>query len=210
MIYLRYFHFHKFDALADTCRISLPTEVSAAVKKRKAEFVAGRTVANDALERLGYSDFSIKIGELRSPVWPESVVGSISHSDNAAVAVAACISEQHALGIDIQPVVSTETLNEISHLIIGSDEKKILSELGLDEERQLTVIFSAKESLFKAIFPYVRHYLEFSDAKLTAYHSDISSLSFTLSPPIQNQTSVVGCTCYFQWLEGQVITLCVW
>ena len=69
----------------------LPPEAQAidhAVPKRRREFTAGRTAARRACARLGVWAGALPVAADRTPVWPEGVVGSISHSDLSCAVLA--------------------------------------------------------------------------------------------------------------------------
>ena len=51
-------------------------------QKRLSDFATGRYCAMKALEQFGIQDAIIPIGEDRAPIWPEGIVGSISHCDS--------------------------------------------------------------------------------------------------------------------------------
>ena len=86
------------------------------------------------------------IGELRQPVWPAGVYGSISHCGTTALAV---VSRQ-PIGIDIEEIFSAQTARELTDNIITPAEHERLAECGLTFSLALTLAFSAKESAFKA------------------------------------------------------------
>src|SRR5947207_7559339 len=76
--------------------------VGEAGDKRRREFAAGRACARLALERLGRSNGPVLRGSNREPVWPDGVVGSITHTAGycaAAVTEASCVL---GLGIDAE------------------------------------------------------------------------------------------------------------
>ena len=56
-------------------------------------------------------------------------------------------------------------LLQISRHVCIPEEQKWLQECGEDFGQYLKIIFSAKESIFKAFFPYSRTYLHFHDAR---------------------------------------------
>ena len=204
-LYLRSFHRHEFIEPRDTALISLPKSLSNAALKRKAEFVAGRVAANDALRVLGYTDFSIAIGEHRSPCWPDAVVGSISHSDDIAVAVAGAKAHWQGLGVDVQTRLTQDDLEAVNGVIATPHEHALLSLLDTPLAEQLTLIFSAKESVFKALYPRVKRYLDFSDATLVC--ASQNQLTFRLSHALTLELGLATCRCDYLWNSHHVITL---
>ena len=57
------------------------------VEKRRLEFTHGRYCAHQAMQLLGMSVVAIPKGTDRAPVWPDGIIGSISHSGDTAAAV---------------------------------------------------------------------------------------------------------------------------
>jgi 4'-phosphopantetheinyl transferase EntD len=101
----------------------------------------------------------------RVPSWPEGVVGSITHTD-AWCAVAVGRSSQLA-GIGIAVETRKELSPELWPRTCRPEELEWLGRRSTTERGLLAKgIFSAKESLYKALFPRVRRYLEFESVTL--------------------------------------------
>ncbi|MCG7497381.1 4'-phosphopantetheinyl transferase superfamily protein [Vibrio sp. Of7-15] len=144
-----------------------PTHISKAVTKRRAEFLAGRITAMVALESLNARDVSVAVGMQRNPIWPEGYVGSISHTSKRAIAA---VSPSHAatlVGIDYEEIIPINVATKIAPQILTSDELHLYYQLSMGFAQFFTIVFSAKESLFKAIYPKVEMYINFSEAKVT-------------------------------------------
>ena len=73
-------------------------------QKRLADFSTGRYCAIKALEQLGINNSIIPIGKDREPIWPEGIVGSISHCDSLTGAIVAKSSDHISLGLDIEEI----------------------------------------------------------------------------------------------------------
>src|SRR5271156_5942036 len=71
-----------------------------AVPKRVQEFAAGRLCARRALAEFGMPDFPVRVAEDRQPIWPDSLVGSITHTAGFCAAVVAERRHIQALGLD--------------------------------------------------------------------------------------------------------------
>ena len=78
----------------------LPACYFSAVNKRRAEFLAGRFAAANAISRLCGLWHTPGISGSGAPVWPQGLIGSISHSINYVVAVVRR-GEQKNVGIGI-------------------------------------------------------------------------------------------------------------
>ncbi|CZF82439.1 4'-phosphopantetheinyl transferase Npt [Grimontia marina] len=180
-----------------------------AVLKRKCEFSAGRYCAFYAQKNLGIEIPSkVGIGSNREPVWPSGIAGSISHCQGKAVAVAAYQSDCKYLGVDIEPLIKPQTCSQIWDSILCEDEFKYRYHF-LNEELFLTTIFSAKESLYKAIFPYINVIASFDTAKLTGVDPSSRVLYLSLSRSF-NATLQHGCTFpigYQMFTDKVILTL---
>ena len=142
-------HFVEFDpaSFREQDLLWLPhyAQLQHAGRKRKAEHLAGRVAAVHALREYGYKCVPT-IGELRQPVWPTGLYGSISHCQNTALAV---VSRQ-PIGVDIEEIFSAQTEEELTDNIIAPTEREPLAGCDLPLSVALTLAFSAKESAFKA------------------------------------------------------------
>lgn len=140
--------------------------VARAVDKRRREFTTGRACARSALAKLGVPAGPIPSGERGEPCWPPGVVGSITHCVGYRACAVAHGSEFLALGIDAEPhaPLPDGLLGDIAL----PEEAVWLDRLqenvpGVHWDR---LLFSAKESVYKAWFPLARRWLGFEDALL--------------------------------------------
>ncbi len=156
------------DPLASASELEL-LALGKAAPSRTAEFSAGRTAARQALNQLQLPTKDILIGQHRQPLPPAGACISISHDKSDAAAAAA--SEEHwiGLGIDICDADSLES-NLISSVCRGQD----LDDLNADETlgQRAKLIFCLKEALFKAIYPQVGSWMDFSQSELHIDHRD--------------------------------------
>lgn len=166
--------------------------------RRREEHRAGRYCADRALSRLSVvSPQPLERGPLGEPVWPAGVVGSITHSERFASAAVSVDPTLRGLGIDSELILSLQTCSEIASTIAVPEERSRTIEMtGLSAHRALTLLFSAKEALFKCVAPLVGFYFDFLDAELV--HVDPSSrrlrlqLSRTLAGGLEAGTSIDG------------------
>lgn len=134
-------------------------------QKRLADFSTGRYCAIKALEQLGIQDAIIPIGEDRAPIWPEGIVGSISHCDSLAGAIVAKSSDHSSLGLDIEEI--GRVTPDLWDFVFTQNEKNYLT--GLSNEDiliQSTAIFSIKEAFYKFQHPQTKTFLDFLDVEV--------------------------------------------
>ena len=134
---------------------------------RKEHYRSGRICAGEVLSKLGTIEQPVlRDPQTREPLWPEGISGAITHSGKWAAAAAGKTSDVLGIGIDLEDL-ERQVDSRISRHVCLPEEQKWLQECGEDFlEQNLKIIFSAKESIFKAFFPYTRTYLHFHDARI--------------------------------------------
>lgn len=126
--------------------VTLPPELLTAVPKRRAEFLAGRLCAAMALRAAGQPQTVGRKG--RAPVWPSGVVGSISHGQGRVVA--AVSTRLAALGVDCEAIMPDDRAN-LLHTELLSAQEAALRPSRLTFAAYVTLVFSGKEALYKAL-----------------------------------------------------------
>ncbi len=157
---------------AGAVRITLPEELRGAVAKRRREFLHGRLCAALALRSAGFPEELPRRG--RAPLWPEGAAGSISHTDTRAIAV---VAHGGALGVDCEDLMSPEQAAALHGTLINGSEAALRPE-GLPFEAYLTLAFSAKEALYKALSGRLETMPGFLDVAVTVVTDKRLSLTF--------------------------------
>lgn len=140
--------------------------VARAVASRRQEFTTTRHCARRALRRLGLAPVSIVPGERGAPRWPSGVVGSMTHCAGYRAAALAHQRDVVTTGIDAEP---HERLPEgVLHVVTVASERSMLARLERSAPRVCwdRLLFSAKESTYKAWFPLTRRWLGFEEAEV--------------------------------------------
>jgi enterobactin synthetase component D len=164
--------------------IPLPAQLKNAVARRRAEFICGRLCAREGLKILGATHFEIPIGADRSPTWPPGFVGSITHSGGMAFAAVARREQAQSLGLDVEKIMSRETALELAPLLATSEEYSRLLTSPEDHPRLTTIIFSAKEAIFKCLYPIIKRQFDFIDVEINSIDRNNGIFSFSLSRSI--------------------------
>jgi enterobactin synthetase component D len=195
-----WFDAHRGAALADfAAGVELPAQLRGAVDSRKREFIAGRRCAREAIGALTpeLARVPVLIGPGRDPLWPEGLVGSLSHSHGIAIAAVARAADYCAIGIDSERLMPQSTATDIAAQIASATELEALARtMSVSPRRILTLVFSAKETLFKCLNPLVRRFFDFRDARVLSI--DLSEHAFqvqllaTLSPTFIAGTTLSG------------------
>ncbi|MEM6305526.1 MAG: 4'-phosphopantetheinyl transferase superfamily protein [Pseudomonadota bacterium] len=134
--------------------------VADAVESRQQEFAVGRAAARKAMCRLGGEPLPIPSGEDRAPIWPDGWRGSIAHTRNICIAVVT--RAPIFLGLDAEKAMGME------EDMIGTvcREAEIGMVTGRERRRRATLIFAAKEALFKAQFPITGELIGFDHVEI--------------------------------------------
>jgi len=152
-----------------------------AVSKRRREFAAGRNCARRALASLGIPARPLPMGNDREVLWPDGIVGSISHCDDLCAVAVARRESAAGIGLDIERGVPLEP-GLVALICTPAEQvrlKDLPSRLGAPWS---TMVFTAKESVYKCVFPLVRTFLEFSDVEVDL-RPDLSSFEAVIRHP---------------------------
>lgn len=143
----------------------LPPKVS---EKRRAQFLLGRTAARRALEQVSPPPIEpIRKGPDGEPVWPPGYIGSLTHSGPWAVAAVTTKEHARSVGIDLEQI-RTKLKSDISPKVCTIKERGELDKLPKKQRpAQLTAIFSAKESIYKALYPICKTFFGFQAVDLS-------------------------------------------
>ncbi len=139
--------------------------VQKAVPKRVNEFAAGRTCARQALAAFGQGAVAIPQAADRQPVWPSGFVGSITHTAGFCAAAVAHRNKFSALGLDSER--SGAPTRDIWSTLCRSEELHWVASLPLDQQpAAVTLLFSAKEAVYKCQYPLTGEWLDFHDLRI--------------------------------------------
>jgi 4'-phosphopantetheinyl transferase EntD len=135
-----------------------------AVEKRQRSFRAGRACAHRALARLGLAETALLVGPHGAPLWPEGIIGSISHCSDRCLAAVARGGPLAGIGLDVERW--GEVKSELAGLICRPEERAWISEREGDERSWLALFFSAKESVYKCVYPILQEFIEFHEVRI--------------------------------------------
>ncbi|MEM9257084.1 MAG: 4'-phosphopantetheinyl transferase superfamily protein [Pseudomonadota bacterium] len=142
--------------------VEAPENFARMVARRRSEFLAGRLCAQEALTQAGApARLQASCKSERAPVWPCGWIGSISHSDGRAVAVVAPEENGRRLGVDTERLLDSALAANLADTLLCAADRV---DPELPFATALTIAFSAKESLFKALYPDVRRFFGFDAA----------------------------------------------
>ncbi|ADP82238.1 4'-phosphopantetheinyl transferase family protein [Pseudofrankia inefficax] len=143
--------------------------VSQAVERRRREFAAVRACARAALATFGIAPAPILPSGAgpgwasRAPRWPAGIVGSMTHCDGYRAAAVVRASAVSSLGIDAEPGGPLPA--GVAETVTRPEERRHLAGLAASHPGVCwdRLLFSAKESVFKAWFPLTGRWLDFDE-----------------------------------------------
>ena len=154
--------------------------------KRKESFLAGRLAVRYAQYCLNLPMVDIPKGSNGSPIWPNNYTGSISHIDGQAVAVLLLNSHSHikGIGIDVEKTSHSNQLEELD-MIGRESELQVLTDINVEARLARLLLFSLKESVYKALFPIVGTFFDFLDVDLISCHKN--TVTFQVKRQLSDQ-----------------------
>lgn len=148
-----------------TVPLLLPEEaegVAKAIPARRLEFAAGRAAARMAMSDAGLAEAAVPTGPDRAPCWPPGMCGSITHTRGLAAALATRCTDWPSVGLDLEE--ARPMAHDLVDLIVSPGD---CPGSVLPAPLAATLLFSAKETAFKAQFPVTGLWLDFRDVALT-------------------------------------------
>jgi 4'-phosphopantetheinyl transferase EntD len=144
-----------------------PTEeafIAGAVPRRRDEFSTGRWCARQALEAIGVPPCAIPVGSRREPLWPPGTTGSITHAGGLCAAIALRATPEQGVGIDLLDLdLAGQLLGNAADLINNQEEESAARALIPPEIDSRALLFSAKESVIKAISARTARFVDFTE-----------------------------------------------
>lgn len=167
---------------------------------RQGQFVGGRIALRHALGQLGTRSGALLSDDRGAPVLPPGMVGSVSHKRDLAIAMVAP-DRGWKLGVDLEDY-APERLRIASH-VLREEEIEAIASLP-DHRRWIALVlrFSIKESIYKALDPFVNRYVAFSEACVTPDLEGAATVSLHLAQgegPFEVEAR-------YHWLWGRIVT----
>jgi 4'-phosphopantetheinyl transferase EntD len=104
--------------------------------------------------------------------------------------------------------LASRIMRETADMFTSPQEQTRLQHCPLDWEQALLVTFSAKEALFKSLYPLVKRYLDFDCAEISELDVHRGSLTLTLTQ-VLSDSFPAGYHFYGKWqFAGDVVTTC--
>ncbi|KUL47439.1 4'-phosphopantetheinyl transferase [Streptomyces sp. NRRL F-4489] len=157
--------------------------VERAVPHRQREFGTVRNCARRALASFGIAPAPILPGPGRAPRWPDGIAGAMTHCTGYRGAAVARTTDIRSLGVDAEPHAPIDDPGVLG-LVTLPEERAQLTRLAAHQPEICwdRLVFSAKESVYKAWYPLTGRWLGFEDAHLTLDPTDATFTARLLVP----------------------------
>ncbi len=133
-------------------------------EKRLQDFATGRYCAHQCLTRVGINQ-PVLSGASGNPIWPEGILGSISHSEYLTGAIISNSTDYLSLGLDIETIGRVE--HDLWFLFFTQSEIRQLESFSLKKQYEMsTVFFSVKEAYYKMQYPITRTFMDFHECEI--------------------------------------------
>ena len=178
-----------------------------AVEKRRREFATARGCARSALAALGVAPAPILPGERGAPRWPPGVVGSITHCAGYRAAAVARARDMLSIGVDAEP--DEDLPDGVLAAVSLPGERARLRDLAAAAPGTCwdRLLFSAKESVYKAWFPLTGRWLGFEDADITVNLADGTFRArLRVTAPVAGDSRLAGFTGRWLARDGLIMT----
>ncbi len=167
---------------------------------RQVSFVGGRIALRHAAAQLSIDPPPILPDARGAPVLPKSISGIISHKRTMAVGMVGQ-ARNGTLGVDLEDYAPARL--SIAPSVLTPGELSIVE--ALPEDRRwiaLLTRFSIKESIYKAIDPYVQRYVGFHEAIVTPDLEGGAQVTLQL----KGGEGPFHVDARYQWLHGRLLT----
>ena len=133
------------------------------------------------MAEFGIRDFPLLMGDDRRPLWPDTLAGSITHTPGFCAAAVAERARLGSVGLDSEVAGGVD--EKLWPAICLPQELAWLDELPREERAAAaTLLFSAKEALYKCQYPLFAQRLDFHDIQIAPLDWGRPRGAFTVRP----------------------------
>lgn len=191
------------------CDIDLPKELSQATHQRKAEFLIGRVCAVRALKFIHYCAM-IGRNDDRSPRWPATITGSITHCKGFGMAAVGSAETFYGIGIDSELICSQTQIETFAEQFIKPCEFNLGLKNDFAIRNWLYAVFSAKESVFKCLYPIIKSFFGFFEVQIISVQrlsENEGIIDIKIGEFLKHKIKRSLLQCHFKFEEEYVHTL---
>ena len=159
--------------------------IKSAVASRQGEYSAVRMCAREAMAHLGIPAGPVLNDDKRCPIWPEGIIGSMTHCRGYRAAALAREGILRSLGIDAEPAEPLPR-GVFTRIATPIEAEVVLALTGESPDIPWDrLLFSLKESLYKAWYPLTRTWLGYRDTNLCLRLDGTAEITVNKAMPAQ-------------------------
>ncbi len=191
------FYFSEIDNIdLDNFHFKLPDKLKNAHIKRQKEFLAGRYCIFEAAKTFNINLSVLAMSTKGAPIWPKELVGSISHTKGFVIGVVGLKKHFKSIGIDTEEIIGEPKYPVIEKNILTSSDYQFINNHKNQSKNELyTLIFSAKEALFKLIHPLTQNYFGFQEAHIVDINLEEKTFKICLD---SNQSGLLNFNGFYE------------
>jgi len=133
---------------------------------RQRAYAAGRVAAHNAMVDLSLPKRPVLMAPDRAPIWPEGLVGSLSHSQTCCIAALGPSDRFRALGIDVEEATRLDS-DLLPTVCTNAELGWLAAQPTTDAGLLGKLIFSAKECAYKCQYAVTRALFGFDTFEIT-------------------------------------------
>lgn len=157
-------------------------------QSKQDEFLMGRHLVHSSFRNNNLEwEKPVLMGEKREPLFPYGISASLSH--NQEFIVFAFQKGNSLVGIDVESRGRVKV--KLEGEILRNEDTFLFDQFDgeLSKSDYITLVFSAKESCYKALFPFYKEYFGFKDAYLKEIDSDEGTFKIVVTKKFQSSKS---------------------
>lgn len=155
-------------------------------KSRWSKFLGGRVALRRALKYLQIDAPPILKDDWGAPTLPFHIAGSISHKDNFAVGVAR-EDKDGRIGVDLEHTFNKAASTLWRRVLTPAEQSRLGNLTGTTLEEEVLLRFSYKEAVYKAIHPFLKRSVDFSEVEVDPLQDGTAKINFLLKSGEQFQ-----------------------
>lgn len=149
-------------------------------KARINKFLGGRVALRRALKGVhALTCPSILRDDFGAPTLPMEITGSISHKDDLAVGVAR-VDSIGRIGVDLEHTYNKAASRLWGRILTKNEQSQLGKLAGVTMEEEVLLRFSLKEAGYKAIHPFLKRSVDFSEVEVNPMPDGSATVNFFL------------------------------
>lgn len=167
--------------------------IAHSVQSRQNEFSTARWLARIGLKKFGKKNWPVLTGRLGNPLWPQELIGSISHDGNLCVVVLMYKKKLLNFGIDLIYLPKhNDKFIELAPIFMAHSNELTFMKMLITDINHAALLFSIKESIVKAISHKINDFIDLRSIILQFINNKLRFKIADYSPNVDITANVIG------------------